>query len=783
MSKNRTPIIVNSIWDEYKYTPEDIVHLESLINKYNNTQNSDNINNTDNTKESINTKRPSPNNKRKGGKRRRLCDDNDEFDNIGTNNNDFNNNNIRKQDVTNKQKTNQDKMLGWISATKTKNYMLDDQSVDWLAMYYSKYGIESTALENTEKNTNRDLISEASSFDLLMDGGNVFEKKVYEEFEKLYDDDFVIVFTDDDMKRYREQKEKSIDGMIRDANNKVKRLMRKGIPIIAQAPLINDNNMTFGVADLLVRSDYLGKIYNTFFPDDEINIKAPFLNVDKKTGLGYHYRVIDCKWTTMVLCVDGVTIRNEGRFPAYKGQLAVYTACLESLQGYIPSYAYIMPKAWRIDKANITENEKHKYRGYSAFDRLGVINYAGRDNDFVIKTKYAIQWVQRVMTEGRTWRYFEDKPTVPELYPNMNKSFNPAFDKVKSALAKRYGDPTLVWYVTAKHRKNALSKGICSINDERCTIDALGISRDNRGKVIEEILNINRPSQNDKIINPDIIRNNMYNWQKEHALDYYVDFETINYNIYADPTCMDVDNSFIDSDVTFMIGIGYQQNENIDTESILKSHSFDNTKFQYTLRKGSNGWEYLCLYLVNFTVSNELEIFRMFFNIVLTRSEIIKAYYDLDVFEKSRLFHWTGAEIRFTNRGIERITSITNTNTIIDIAIKDIVNLFRNNVSWIDMYKVFESEPIVIKGSYRFKLKHIGNAFHKYGFINTNWDDGNMSDGFRAMIEAIKLYRSHDYIDINNEKYNEIINYNEVDCKVIWEIVSYLRSNHCLCDS
>jgi predicted RecB family nuclease len=34
-------------------------------------------------------------------------------------------------------------------------------------------------------------------------------------------------------------------------------------------------------------------------------------------------------------------------------------------------------------------------------------------------------------------------------------------------------------------------------------------------------------------------------------------------------------------------------------------------------------------------------------------------------------------------------------------------------------------------------------------------------------------------MDENNESYKEIIDYNEVDCRVMWEIVKYLRKKHC----
>jgi hypothetical protein len=471
------------------------------------------------------------------------------------------------------------KMLGWVSATRTKNFLLDDQSVDWLNMYYDKYGITSNVVTIEEQKYNKELLKDASHINILLEGGNIFERKVYEELKEIYGDDFTIVFNEEDMVKYREQR--CIDDMIRKGNAKVKKLMLEGVPIIAQAPMINDENMTFGVADILIRSDYLDVMFKIFVPDDDINFKAPLLNVDKRTGISYHYRVIDCKWTTMILCVDGVTIRNEGFFPAYKGQLAVYTACLESLQGYTPDYAYIMSKAWKIDKTNIPYSEKDIYRGFSAFDRPGVIDYSKRDNHYLGKTKSAIKWMQRVMIEGDKWRYHADKPSVSEMYPNMNKSFNPVYDKVKGIIAQRYGDPTMVWYVGSDHRSNMHAKGIYSIDHAECNTTTLGITSQSRGRVIDQILDINRSSQTDALVRPLCIQNNLANWQQSQGLDYYVDFETIYYNLFVNPYDMNIDSSFFDSDVSFMIGFGFQYDANIDSNKLISSLGIDKTQYNY----------------------------------------------------------------------------------------------------------------------------------------------------------------------------------------------------------
>jgi hypothetical protein len=69
---------------------------------------------------------------------------------------------------------------------------------------------------------------------------------------------------------------------------------------------------------------------------------------------------------------------------------------------------------------------------------------------------------------------------------------------------------------------------------------------------------------------------------------------------------------------------------------------------------------------------------------------------------------------------------------------------------------------------------------HAHGYINTLWDDGP-ADGLGAMVgawwcadEATK--RSVPLIDI--DLMQEIIRYNEVDSRVMMEIVRYFRQNH-----
>ena len=69
---------------------------------------------------------------------------------------------------------------------------------------------------------------------------------------------------------------------------------------------------------------------------------------------------------------------------------------------------------------------------------------------------------------------------------------------------------------------------------------------------------------------------------------------------------------------------------------------------------------------------------------------------------------------------------------------------------------------------------------NKHKLIRTNWDSRNpCSNGLNAMLLAHKAYKdSKGELDDSNVIMNSIIHYNQVDCKVLWEIITYLRLYH-----
>jgi predicted RecB family nuclease len=127
--------------------------------------------------------------------------------------------------------------------------------------------------------------------------------------------------------------------------------------------------------------------------------------------------------------------------------------------------------------------------------------------------------------------------------------------------------------------------------------------------------------------------------------------------------------------------------------------------------------------------------------------------------------HWTNAEITFYNKFLLKHQS----NNSIQL------NKFKS----FDLYKLFLDNNIVVKGALNFSLKTVANAMYKNKLINTCWDiKSSCSNGLQAMYLAYNLYKNNIHVDETNPIMKEIIKYNIIDCKVMWEMLSYLRNNY-----
>ncbi len=610
----------------------------------------------------------------------------------------------------------------FVSATKTKNYLMDDPFVDWLELYYVKYGLNTTkitsALSLYNDEQQREKLCEENSGDLniLFDKGNAFEKYIFDELKRIYNNDFMIV---------------NITG--RDGQNKTNidittKAILDGVPIIAQAVMLNNNNNTSGCADLLVRSDYLNKIFKTkILSDDELNIKADNMKQ-------YHYRVVDIKWTTIPLNSKIDTICKQGFMDAYKAQLAIYNCALGNIQGYFPDQTYIMGKGWKRE-LNCT-----KLTCSNCFDRLGIIDYAGKDNEIIKKTYEAVLWYREVKKNGHNWSPLDDpKKKHKNMYPNMSND-DMKWNTIKKDIALQIGEPTLISYVGKKERDHLHERGIYSINDKFCMSENMGIKlttdggKQEKAIKIDNICWINREKEYD--VFPQKIENNDFKWKKSLPTDMFFDYETVNID-FINTHINIYDSSSTTGIIVFMIGVGYAE---------------------------QGVWKYKSFVMNNITPEEECRCMDEFTKFVTDKTneiDPIKKY-------KRRLFHWSQAEI-------------SNLNTMNARYDNRWLN-WEKDITFVDMYRVFLSEPINIKGSFGYSLKSVGNALFKLGKINLQWSDTDVTNGKNAMFIAAKIYQNK-ILERETRRdislMQEIIQYNEVDCKMIYEIVQYFRLNHC----
>jgi hypothetical protein len=117
---------------------------------------------------------------------------------------------------------------------------------------------------------------------------------------------------------------------------------------------------------------------------------------------------------------------------------------------------------------------------------------------------------------------------------------------------------------------------------------------------------------------------------------------------------------------------------------------------------------------------------------------------------------------------------------------KEKVSLFENAK---DMYKIFWEGPVLIRGCYTCKLKHIAKAMKENGLIQIEFpsDEGSVEDGKHSMALAESLYSMNHSINhsrICSEETKEkrdalqqsLQKYNQFDCQSLCEIWCWLDS-------
>ena len=397
-------------------------------------------------------------------------------------------------------------------------------------------------------------------------------------------------------------------------------------------------------------------------------------------------------------------------------QLDIYNRALGRVQGFIPRYGYIAGRKW----------QQGKNRGNSSIDLLGVVDMEGdikkglRLSDF---TNKCINWRKSVQTEGQNWKIFP-KPKFLELYPNTGIS-NSGWDKAKSFISWKLNDMTRVSFISPTKRKIAHESGITTLDDPRLSSDILQINGKS-GRLVDNIINVNKNNNKD-IVFPPKIKSGEEIWRDNSCIEFFVDFETVS----------DLDDNFKTFPITggeqliFQIGCGFIEN------SIWKFKQFTTN-----------------------ILNNESEL-----NIL---DEWFKFMDEKSYKNNYIVYHWSGAEK-------------VHIETAYDNARNRHSDRDWPTIDWFDLLKnIFDAEPVVIKGAYGLGLKQIAKALKKHGLIKTTWENGP-TDGMGAMVGA---WRANNLAQNEGRKLLDydimklIGKYNEVDCKVMQEILYYIREKH-----
>src|SRR2546422_7240819 len=119
--------------------------------------------------------------------------------------------------------------------------------------------------------------------------------------------------------------------------------LRSGVPAVAQAVLRNPARRTYGVVDLLVRSDLLASWFPELVSPEEAEIPAPGLGLAR-----FHYRPVDFKFHTFELTADGHVTGSADQL-AYAVQVWLYAEALGRLQGHSLPAAYLLGRTWQQD--------------------------------------------------------------------------------------------------------------------------------------------------------------------------------------------------------------------------------------------------------------------------------------------------------------------------------------------------------------------------------------------------------------------------------------------------
>ena len=309
----------------------------------------------------------------------------------------------------------------------------------------------------------------------------------------------------------------------------------------------------------------------------------------------------------------------------------------------------------------------------------------------------------------------EWSPTRNHKYilPNMSNYADYPWRTFKKQYSEYLQDITKLWCIGVKQRKICHNKGIYTW--KKCNPYLLPIPQQYK-KTVHKFIVINRQKSINmftRMNNPSKIR--------PCKVEFYVDFETIN----------SIGTTFQNRyRKQYIFLIGCYMVTHIDSD-------ISHIDYTYFLTKDTSEKE-------------ERRIIQEWFEYMITNNK--------ELFPT--VYHWGHAEPSFLKHSLSLHHGIK-----------------KPFIHFIDICQIFRNDGLVVRNTWSFGLKEIAKAMYYFGYIETKWEED--MDGLQAMVYVWDLIEN-----INENKLSclgdspiisNIIEYNRVDCIVLWEIIHYLR--------
>jgi hypothetical protein len=622
----------------------------------------------------------------------------------------------------------------WVPATATINWMRDDPLLDWLNLYGKEQGFG----RDDERD---DYIREADFGVFIKRKGREFESKVIDLIDwRMADAGYPVCAS----ARLEQAVDAEPPSHLEQLGHTIE-LMRQGVAVMTGGLVASRSLKVYGVPDLLVRSDVFHLLAESGSAPPDAEEGAPAIGAN-----GWHYVVLDIKYRDVSLNALGEVDNGSAH---YKVQLALYNEALAEMQGYRPLQAFLLARGWKKGE----ERVDHCLDCFHAVTLPVQPEHRGKSTDWLQKSKEALEWVRLVRDQGRGWAVLP-MPLDVRLRPNMKNGQDAPWRGTKAEIAREIGEPTMVWHLGGAARNELVSQGH---TDWRCPTFTCGRGQSATDIRRARMIEMNRLTEG-PVVDPAPITWARDEWAEPRPCEFFVDFETTS-NLDDDFSRLPRKGG---QPLIFMIGCGhFEPREGVSPQEP-----------GWALDPGRRDWHFRVFFTESLTEAEERRIVHAWVEHMHSVRGRLAAQQ-----EEAKVFHWSPAE-----------TSTYSTS---------IQSAFERHgrpeewpqIGWYDfLNRVVKpsgtSDACFVRGAWGFGLKAIGKALFRHGCIETEWKDG-VADGLAAMGGSWACYRIAQEQGVNVREvlladqsgherrfFNEVIDYNEIDCKVMAEAIQFLRT-------